>query len=380
MNHFARMCLSSKSRQDNRQSRPQYQQKQHNSVPQQQYQQKQYTKQRKKPQYRKRDQVHEIQDIPESETYFIDTVMNITETSANKKSEIFTTLNLDQKQAKLKVDTGARCNVMSLKMMKQLNSNKQYDSSKLVKLVAYGGDTFSTLGVAEFTCWYAGVKHCISFHIVNKPVTALLGLQDTLRLNLVQLSEDVHAIKTDQAPEIVAYPDLFDDKLGTLPVVYHMKLNPAVSPVVHPPRRVPVAMKDRVNAELDRMVDIGVIKPVEEPTAWVSAMVAAKKKNGDEIRICIDPKDLNMALQRPHHPMRTIEEVTANMPNARVFTILDAKQGFWQVPLDEQSSMLTCFNTPQGRYRFLRMPYGINSESEVFQRAMEQVFSGYPCG
>ena len=107
-------------------------------------------------------------------------------------------------------------------------------------------------------------------------------------------------------------------------------------------------------------------------------MVAARKKN-NEIRICIDPRDLNTALQRPRHPMRTIEEVTANMPGAKVFSILDAKNGFRHIPLSEQSKKLTCFNTPFGRYVFNRMPYGINSGSEVFQRSMEELFAGYPC-
>ena len=67
-------------------------------------------------------------------------------------------------------------------------------------------------------------------------------------------------------------------------------------------------MKDEVEKELQRMVKIGVIAPTTEPAPWVSAMVATRKKNGKDIRICIDPRDLNTALQRPHHPMKTIEQ------------------------------------------------------------------------
>lgn len=52
---------------------------------------------------------------------------------------------------------------------------------------------------------------------------------------------------------------------------------------------------------------------------------------------------------------------------------------FWQIKLDHESSLRTTFATPFGRYRFLRMPFGINSASEVFQRAMEQIFTGFPC-
>ena len=72
-------------------------------------------------------------------------------------------------------------------------------------------------------------------------------------------------------------------------------------------------------------------------------------KNG-KVRICIDPRDLNKAILREHHPMKTVEEVASNIPNATVFSVLVAKQGFLQTKLDNDSSYLTIFNTPQGRY------------------------------
>lgn len=104
-----------------------------------------------------------------------------------------------------------------------------------------------------------------------------------------------------------------------------------------------------------------------------------KKKDKDELRVCINPRDLNTAIKRPHYPMRSVEDVAAQIGGATVFSVLDAKSSFWQIPLGEASSKLTTFATPFGRFRFLRMPFGINSASEVFQRAMEQLFTGYPC-
>ena len=89
----------------------------------------------------------------------------------------------------------------------------------------------------------------------------------------------------------------------------------------------------------------------------------SNKQEAKDIRICIDPRDLNTALKRPHHPMRTVEEVTSQMANATLFSVLDAKSLFWQISLDSKSSLLTTFSTPFGHYRFLRMPFGINSAS-----------------
>ena len=78
-------------------------------------------------------------------------------------------------------------------------------------------------------------------------------------------------------------------------------------------------------------------------------------KNGD-LRICLDPKDLNKAIQREHYPLPTIEDVATQFYGAKLFTILDVRNGFWHVVLDESSSFLTTFHTPFGRYRWKRMP------------------------
>ena len=92
-----------------------------------------------------------------------------------------------------------------------------------------------------------------------------------------------------------------------------------------------------------------------------------------------DMKSGDKALKRPHHPMRTVEDFASRMPNATVFSTLDARSGFWQIKLDHESSLLTTFSIPFGRFRILRMPFGITSASEVFQHAMEELFAGYPC-
>lgn len=263
---------------------------------------------------------------------------------------------------------------MSLSTLQYVDPKAQIDQSNRVNLIAYGGQTIQTLGTSTLIL----SADELLFHIVDRNVECLLGLKDSIRLNLIQLSPDVHTIQ-QQAPEMTDYEDLFcTDSIGKLPVTYHMRLDESVHPTVCAPRRIPLAMKDKVAKELERMTRLGIISPVEEATPWVSAMAAAVKKDGS-VHICIDPVHLNKALLRPHHPLKTIEQVIADMPQAKVFSILDAKCGFWQIPLDEESSNLTTFMTPLGRFKFLRMPYGISTGSEVFQRCMEQLFSGQPC-
>lgn len=108
---------------------------------------------------------------------------------------------------------------------------------------------------------------------------------------------------------------------------------------------------------------MGPLAEISDPTGWVPTMVVTKKKDKDELRVCINPRDVNTAIKRPHYPMKTVEDIAAQIGRATVFSVLDAKSLFWQIPLYDESSNLT---TPFGRFKFLKMPFGINSASEVF--------------
>ena len=107
-------------------------------------------------------------------------------------------------------------------------------------------------------------------------------------------------------------------------------------------------------------------------------MVVVKKPNGN-LRICIDPKDLNKLLKCSHYPLPTIEDILTDLSRAKVFSTFDFKNGFWHIELDKESSKLTTFNTLFGRsYRWLRLPFGLSSAREEFQRHQHQVVEGLP--
>ena len=129
------------------------------------------------------------------------------------------------------------------------------------------------------------------------------------------------------------------------------------------------------------MVKDDIIPNVDQPTDWVSSMLAVRKPTSEsnekaDIRICLDPKDLNCAIKREHFPMPTIEEVATRLNGAKIFSVFDASNRFWQVELDQPSSLLTTFSTPFGRYCWKRMPFGINSAPEVWQRKMQEHIVG----
>ncbi len=114
------------------------------------------------------------------------------------------------------------------------------------------------------------------------------------------------------------------------------------------PRKQPQALRARIIDKLAEMTRDGHINKVTEPTDWVSSMVTVVK-NG-KICLCSDPKDLNKAIRREHYPILTVEEVVSAVPNTKIFFVIDAKSGFLQIKLDYESSLLTTYNTPVGRY------------------------------
>ena len=97
---------------------------------------------------------------------------------------------------------------------------------------------------------------------------------------------------------------------------------------------------------------LGVITCVDEPTDWVSSITYVQKANG-ELCLCLDPCDLSEAICHDHHKTPTVEEVAHEFAHSCFFTKLDARHGYWSIVLDQDSSMLTTFNSPFGRYHFL---------------------------
>ena len=123
------------------------------------------------------------------------------------------------------------------------------------------------------------------------------------------------------------------------------------------------------------MVQQGIIVLVTTPTAWIRSMVVVPKKNG-KLCICLDPKDLKKAILWEHYPLLTIKDIATWLHGARLFTILDVLCGFWYVPLDKSSLILTTYHTTFGEYCWKQMPFGICSAPEVIQRQMHQLIEG----
>lgn len=291
-------------------------------------------------------------------------------------------------------DTGAQCNVIPVHLYKKAAKDPKLRNVTPVNsaISAYGGSRLPVVGRVLLRVWRDNAKCLLDCKLVeDEDIRPILGRKACIGMNIIKYTDNdainksttdgsaVFTLHNDNSMSkesiLERYPEVFSENVGQLEGEYHIKVDSTVNPVQHAPRRVPVALRDRLKSELERMVEQEIIYPVTTPTPWVSSLVVVSKPNG-KLRLCLDPKDLNKAIQREHYPLPTIEDVATRLHGAKVFTKLDVRNGFWHVMLDADSSFLTTFNTPFGRYRWRRMPFGIRSAPEVFQRKMHELIEG----
>ena len=271
---------------------------------------------------------------------------------------------LNESNIDVQIDTGASVSIISAKLFRRLQPYTRLNKPDC-RLKSYSKHPIAIAGHATVPVTYKDNTTDVKFYVVELNQPAILSGEASSRLGLI---ERIHGV--EDLPEFTNVKKA----TGVLPGLYSLKVDPSMRPVVHGPRRQPCALAAKIKAKLDEMVSEQHIVRVTEPTDWVSSMVTVLKK--DKVRICIDPRDLNAAIKREHYPIPTVEEVVADIPRAKYFSVLDAKSGFLQIKLTHESSLLTTFNTPYGRYRWLRLPFGIRSCPEIYQQIMDDMLEG----
>lgn len=266
------------------------------------------------------------------------------------------------KKCKIYLDTGAECNVLPMKLLNGTNNALQ--QCKIKSLRSFANHQIKVLGEVVLKSTIANQKCRIAFKVVEEDIMPILGANACEKLGLIRR---IYSIKKEE---------IFNG-LGCIKnVEYDIDLIPNPSFEICAPRRIPYKIRDDVKKALDEMVDLDVIEPIKEPTPAVSPMVVVKKNN--KIRICIDPTIVNKNILRRHHPMTTIEDIAARINGSKFFTLLDCRRGFWQVRVSDRTKRILTFATPWGRYCCKRLPFGISSAPEVFQRIMQELFTDLP--
>ena len=277
--------------------------------------------------------------------YFVDSI------GGGSENPWRVTLGLCGRNVSFKIDTGADVNVVSKRMYDSFTRKPTLQPTNLV--LHSQGDVMKVLGQFET----ATTKNIpLKIFVTDSETDSLLSRETASAMNLVKRVGSVFA-------EVKCEP-------------LKIKLKSDARPYnVTTARRIPILLLGKVEKELKRMKDNGVIEEVTEPTEWVSPIVPVLKPSGD-VRICVDLKKLNQSVERERYVIPTVDEIVHQLRGSSVFSKLDAASGFWQIPLDPETAKLTTFITPFGRYFMKRLPFGISSAPEIFQRTMTELLRG----
>ena len=317
------------------------------------------------------------EDSDEDDSLFTD------EIEIDSVSTIITSNVLIEKtvEVSFKVDTGSACNVIPEEIYKKLNRVSLKPTNK--QLIAYGGAKLPVIGKCRLKVKVGKRRIKACFYVVRLKSQALLSLETSLKLGLITLSElvGIHSIQQAQHNKntdvlLDKYDDVFKG-LGCVEGEYDIKLDENVQPTIQPPRKVPLSIKPKLKKKLDTLISRGIISPVDHPTDWVNSLVIVQKKDGT-LRLCLDPPDLNKAIKREFYRPPSPEAISSALNGMKVFTVVDMSDCYWHKKLTEKSALLCTFNTPFGRMRFNRMPFGICCASDVAQKMVDGHFSDLP--
>lgn len=285
-------------------------------------------------------------------------------------------LTISNQKVTFKLDTGADESILTLDQYNNMKEKPDIVKTN-DKLYGVGHRKLDTVGVAHVTVTHKLKSETIQIYIVADATENLLGRPSINKLKLIKWIDSVETEANDiteyKQKLITEYPNLFQGLGKIKGTTYDLKLEDNAQPfAIITPRRIPVPLMEKVEKELQEMQHEGVIEEVTDPTQWCAPMVVVTKSNG-EIRICADFTELNKHVLRERLQLPSVDETLAQLQEAKIFTKLDANSGFWQLCLTEKSSNYLTFITPFGRFKYKRLPFGICSAPEVYQRIMFEI-------
>ena len=249
------------------------------------------------------------------------------------------------------------------------------------------GKQVNPVQVPQDTSHKAYLESCMHVH---QPVSQVYKPGESLALRKVKHPlngrTSVSRLPLTKQDILSQYPGCFEG-IGHFPGdSYKFHLKPDYKPARHAPRKVPVHLETAFKKEIESLVIQGILEEVKEHTDWINSYVIVEKDTGNhhspnhtvkkKLRICLDPRDLNEALEREPYHTRSVDEITAKLHVMTVFTTVDFKKGYWMVVLHPDSRKLTCMTLPFGRFQWTQLPMGTVVVQDIFQSKLDAIFIG----
>ena len=287
-------------------------------------------------------------------------------------------------------DPGAAFTILNTKLWQDLG--KPALSPVLSSLQAYTHIPIATRGRVTVDVTAFGLQKQLNAIVVDADDVCLFGLDWCQAFDLKlppgvmirNISAECFNASAELNKLLAEYSDVFcDSELpGTLTgfeAAVHLKVG--AQPRAYPARPVPLPLQAAVADELDRLVRMDILEPVEPtktPIQWATPIVPVIKANG-QVRVCGDFKlTLNKWVQTDNYPLPRFEDIVAKLNGSRVFSVIDLRDAYLQIPIAQEFRELFTIATHKGYFRYKRLPFGINFAPALFQRTMDKVLSGLP--
>lgn len=268
------------------------------------------------------------------------------------------------------VDSGAHVNVVSNDTWKQLKKqgcavSQEEPSNKTLRAYGDGKLKVQTVIKADIATRKKTVHREI--YVVDNPKGAnLLSRTTSIDLGLLEIHGEVFSVN-----------EVVDPPIGKLKGVQVLvKIDEKVTPVQQACRRIPIPLKELVDAKLEDLLKQDIIEPAPLDITWASPLVVTPKDGGKSVRLCMDMRKANKAIVPEKHPLPTFEEIVPHLNGCKVFSKIDLVKAFHQIELAPESRDITTFVTPDAYYRYKRLMFGMTIASEVFQRHIERALKG----
>ncbi|XP_058038753.1 uncharacterized protein K02A2.6-like [Ahaetulla prasina] len=305
--------------------------------------------------------------------------ITIDHAATHVEEKIFTNPKIEGVPCQLEVDTGSAITIMSwdtfVKALPHIAKCKL--QKQRLRVQDYQGNRIPVRGTTTVWVEYGQHKKTLPITLVEGTLPSLLGLDWFRALGMGVTG--IHRIGCDLQDALMEeFAEVFEDRLGKYkgtPISFN--LDPQVAPIRLKARRVPFALKPKIDREIDKLVNQGILVPVDH-AKWETPIVTPIKPDGS-IRICADYKaTLNKALQKSAYPVPVVQHLLHSLGHGQVFAKLDLAQAYQQLPVDASTAEAQTIVTHRGAFKCTRLQFGVSVAPGLFQNLMERLLQGLP--
>ena len=285
-------------------------------------------------------------------------------------------VTINGKTLAMELDTGASLSIMGSEQYNELwPLHPLQPCNKVLK--TYTDETIALAGSAQVKVQLNGVTTCLPIIVTTGNQPALIG-RNWIRELHIDVGHRDKVLHIPISEYQTRFPTLFREGIGTIKgVTATIHIDPNMPAKYFRARPVPFSLKNKLEAEYDRLLEEEVITPVKHAD-WAAPVVPVLKTNGT-IRVCGDYKlTVNAASQLDQYPLPHIDDVFAALSGGVRFSKIDLSQAYNQIVVEKKSRPYLTINTHRGLYEYQRLPFGVASAPGIFQRCMDRVITGVP--